>query len=1607
MADTQDSNHVAAPQAEEAITAALLDLTGDLDKAQVLQQKLPAWWIDADPQTRQALQDAHEHSQRPHEQAARLLARVKSLRAFCAERLKVFLATKGHASLDIEHDVLEVPRRTVRVKGFSGPVVDAIRIETHSLLQAAMQNFPLVRAEPGAMPHGTLIRTAHKRVSRLSAETFIAYCRELDLGAAYQQHVREVFNLPSPGQAPEDLDSGYNAAVAGVGKSRCLQMQIDLHIAFAKGDISRPTYTLLLALIKADLPASDMTHLLYHGKPMVWRGLNVGGTCLWGVMVLASAIEDGFPPGPVVLYMPNEPVRPWYEYPSLEDFRQYLTLKLQVQTYRQFFTGYLDESERIGFFQRFDQARTLARLEPVVETGNLSRFFFNVCTGKLLLDACTLAVPTAQADEDASKQRLQRYLDAGLTLLNLAGFVLPVLGQLMLGVGIGQLLGEVFESIDDWSHNEKAEALEHLVKVAQSIAGMAAFAAGAKAFGAVKRLATQPVNFFDGMEAVKRPDNSEWLWRRRLTAYRQPPEVVASAVGNASGMYQVNGQSYVKVEGRLYAVAFDTTARRWSVMHPLRGEAYRPPLQHNRAGGWQFVWERHQDWEEKSYILTRLNPSLAALHAEQLKDISTIADLSVPQLQYLAQESLLLPGRFHDGVVRFKQEQKVRDLTWQLEHQEQLDSSTARTQMLALPHMPGWPTGRFFEVLDSEGTLLERYPDPAPFDYEDLSIHITEQQLEGSQVMPTLLGALGAEEKKALLGGVVEPGEAQAMLSRRLLASLKRSHRLVYEQLYQEADGVTHRDHGLLKAHYPSLPSGIAGELLSGASTVQRWQLRKTGRVPLLLAQRTREALQVVEEDQALSGLFWPRQGTEATHRLAVGLLARVPGWPKEMALQVRRAALNGELIAQLGAQGTTRLRTVVTSVEGFQAFDEQGKALGDVAAGGEGFYQALIDTLSADQRVTLRLTGTESAGQLRHELLYKAQAQRNTLFRYLWPERPVPESPVECVQALRGEPVQQLDVLMRKAGKLYPTLSPRQIAVWLENLGLDHLSRAKAVAVLEKQFEALHRTLMQWCDDNAALKKLPYPAEDCRLSRQSVMKAIEHSWKHITLLPDEQGLKVQSLVLDGMVVGPLPILPPEIDFTHVHRLSLNHMALNDDVAYFLKHFKGLDTLELQGNQLTRLPEVLSQISGLQYLRLNDNRLQLTEYTREKLSGLIELKVLNLNNNPLLNPPMINRMFELRALFLRNCMLKELPSGLRMLPYLETVDLRSNTITALPQWLSDVPRGVAQTLNLGANPLAPPSRLLLSDYRKRIGVGMGYLEDDIARLTEQKAQELWFKDVTADFLTKQSIWLALKDEGGSDGLFNLLAELGGTADATQVREDMSRRVWRVLDAAAGDADLRAEVFDRAATPINCDDGAAASFSNLEVLTQLHEVSKGVEGGQLTAKPLLRLGRGLFRLDQLECYAQSYCAENPSADPLEVSLAFRTGLVDRFNLPGQPSHMRFARLGGVTPQDLTSAAHRLHTAELSSALLNYLVELPLWTDYLKKTFSRQFERLNQPFEVRMHGVFDQGQTLSDAVYRERLDEVLREKTRVEKAEISRLTEDALKFDELNLCQVALA
>lgn len=99
-------------------------------------------------------------------------------------------------------------------------------------------------------------------------------------------------------------------------------------------------------------------------------------------------------------------------------------------------------------------------------------------------------------------------------------------------------------------------------------------------------------------------------------------------------------------------------------------------------------------------------------------------------------------------------------------------------------------------------------------------------------------------------------------------------------------------------------------------------------------------------EDDALSGLYLPELATDATRRIALGLLPRVPGWPEDVLLQIRQESLDGSVMGQVGNASAATTRTLVQSNLGWRAYNGQGAPLGPMAEGPEGFYEALLNSL-------------------------------------------------------------------------------------------------------------------------------------------------------------------------------------------------------------------------------------------------------------------------------------------------------------------------------------------------------------------------------------------------------------------------------------------------------------------------------------------------------------------------------------------------------------------------------------------------------------------------------------------------------------------------------------
>lgn len=1597
---------------QQQLQAALLEMTGDLAKADVLQKRLPGWMINAPKGLLEALEKDAERVEEARTAVDGRLRRLRSLDEFCSGHLKAYCQKKWQVTVDPKKDLFVYATYEYQKAVLPLEYERSLKLERQSLLHMALQNFSEEEARAGhySEESGLQAGSAPYAAIAVSAHEFAKGCRELDLGRLYQQHIAEVFHL----DIGETADGPYvNGAAVDIGWMKTLDVRIDAHIACMRGDITQDSYAMLCTLLDRNMTPAQAKDLLFQGRPVLWQGLNALDCCLWSVVVFSGRPIGDYPEEPCVVYMPNEPKRPFFEYPSLNDFKVYLDLKLEVSTYRTFFTGYLGEVDRLVFFSRFGEHRTLGVLAAKPITTSLALHFFATYVGKLQIDARTLAVPVVDVDEDVRKQRLLEYLDAGLTLLNLAGFVVPALGLLMTGVAVGQMLGEVYEGIEDWRRGDKVEALKQLGAVAESLTSMVLFAAGAKVVGKVLKRARRGIEgYFQELEAIRLDDGNLRLWRPDILPYAHDQHLVENRVADAEGIYKVGGHSYVKVNGFVHQVSFDPKLGQWRANPAVRQTAYRPAMLHNGEGAWRFSFEKPETWEDEGYLFSRLEPASRhpVLDSRKLQLVKSIMDKPHRWGYHLAQECLPFPARFRDLYERFRLEHSIRDLIWLLERSVYLNAESAILQMHALPLLSGWPKGRYFEVLDAQGGVKARYPSTGFIDDVRQRLTITEKAVSEGKVFDVLLSRLDEQQKIGLLGEGITANQEHAVLARQLLEHLKADRKPLFEQLYQSYDGPVPQEWELLRKTYPQLPYRVMREVMAEASSVERESLRDKQRVPMGLAESVRYALEEQRLDRALAGFEQPELAGLDTQCLAVRMLPRVDGWDKSLRLELRQDSPQGDLLALGGVESASVRRVVVRSTAGFEPFDDNAVSRGDVQSGPDGLFETILGTLEDRQRATLKLPleGTESGWRLRRMVADRAQSERDVAAEAFSTKAHEPltvETPCRLADPATGSAAQS-SALVRKVKKIYPLLSDEQAFDLLQSVsGVDELSRAKAVARMEDDLGHLRAILKHWKNNVGDLETQP-GFRDIRQSRQQVAERIEACWRRQGFVLDELQVPVYGLTLDGMRVGSLPKLPHEIRFDHVRQLSLKNMRLDDDAAYFLRHFKGLRRLDLDRNNLTRLPEYLSRMPELDSLSLPHNQLALTEYTRKKLADMTTLRRLDMSHNPVEVHLDVSNMHDLHTLLLQDTRIVDLPIGLGRLAHLEQVDLRNNWITVLPDWVFTITRGFSQAINLAGNPLSATTMTALVRYRDEMGIGMGLVDDDQSRFTELSARAAWLPDeVSAQDANKRTLWANLRDDPDSAPLFILLAKLSDTADSLYVREDLSRRVWDVLQSTHDSVELREQVFQLAAQPPNSSDQAAETFSQIEVLKTVKNATRQAGRGQGNTDVLLTLGRGLFRLSELEKIAARYAVEHSSEYPLEVSLAYRVGLAKSLQLPGQPKHMQYASLADLTSSALERARGQVLKAELSPAFLCFIAQLSFWKVHLKQQFPREFGLVTEPFDVQQQTIFENGQNLTDGEYRRQIEALRSPRQQAINEVLERLTQQMMKHQDLGICHVS--
>lgn len=1293
--------------------------------------------------------------------------------------------------------------------------------------------------------------------------------------------------------------------------------------------------------------------------------------------------------GPLIAYVPDDPDHPLKEYPSLTEFMKTLIGQLRDSQYQAFFSRFVAHKDKGHFFTRVNERLTTFTwqqrepldmgpwwretavenpdAEPITNliSGELWQTLFVERRDKAIADARHIAVPTGDEDATTRFKRLTSYLSIGWNIFNFTAMLVPGLGEVMLGIMVAQMLAELAEGIEEWSKGDREEASAYLNGVLINFAQLALMGVGhVLPTGRLTPIKVSP--FVENLKPVE-VAGKQRLWNPDLKPYEQSIVLPQDAPVSEEGLYRHQGQDLTQLDDKYYGVKQQTDTGQHRLQHPTRPDAYQPLLEHNGAGSWKTELDRPLEWD-RARLLRRLGVSVDGFTDETLEQALGASGVHENVLRRLHVEHETPPAMLVDTLKRFKTHADAQACADRIVANRMSDEWADWVPRF-MTELPGWPDAKAIEVFDrpdfSGASIKEGYADALPAQ----TLKMTRQELLDGKLSERVVGFLNEQELRELHGQWLS-GNRQARIdaTQALLGGqARKSGRQLFDSLYSRRERSADPRVQLLKRDYPQLSTSMAEELLRHAEPADLQHLSSKQRVPLTLARQAREAEQQVRLARAYEGLYLDELADSDTERLALHSLETLPGWSADVRLEIREYSFEGVLRDSIGSESAPIRKVLIVGDDGkYQARD----ALDQHLHGEDTLYASVLHALPDTQRTALGF-GIHDAARLEKSVQARPLA-REQLAPILLDNPLLKPAYDPAFMGLRGGMqgyAQQAPYgmeLHRRARSLYPGFSSEQIETLLAELSQNSGTAHIGLTVREMEFNRFNATMQRWMNSpTVSFRFSPAGVAEWQ-SRDTVYKALRQCLQR----SGPPGVEVpgvlqpQALILDRMAMNRHLASFPELEanFDHVTTLSLRNNDMLPGQASFLRPFRQVRFLDLQGNLLKEIPQVVTDMSHLRNLVLNNNRIELNALSVARLKRLTRLRSLGLRGNPLRLAPDISQMPRLQVLQLDDTGLDSWPVGLFAQPRPRNIflDLRQNPISRIPDvapgsfraellartWLSREPRWIS-----------PDNLNTLRLYIESVGLDperpyppRGTLDSTF--WSEGLSEQQW--------RTRQPIWDAVEDEFNSVPFFNEICQLTQSADFTAAgtyRADLTAKVWRMLEAMAADGELREKLFTRAAAPTECVDGGTELFNAMGVEVLRHE-AYGLIRPDLIEPQLLELARGKSRLDELGAIARKRVAERLSngeqfqridaqgnvtgtIDEVEVHLAYMTDLAERLDLPWQARGMQFRKLAGVSKEMIEAAFERVKALEEGDLLRDQILNQPLWRTWLEDSNPEAF------------------------------------------------------------------
>ncbi|WP_043202021.1 NEL-type E3 ubiquitin ligase domain-containing protein [Pseudomonas putida] len=564
---------------------------------QYIAQRLPSWMMRLSVAEFTLLSGALMELLACREGLSAALARLDNLDAFTRPLLHEALG--AHGELDVDRLFFRqwytFTSPTVSYVTSRLPVVDSDYYDL-PVLEAALGNFTAEQQRD--QPRGNcLVDELGALRSELSAPRFAKLCRELDLGQKYQAH----------------LDSVLQPEVRGLlARRERYSMLVDALQARAQGVLSAGQMQWVVQL------CLQGTLGQLEGAPVRVRQLALFGCSLQQIVVL-DVVDEGVlynTSKRVLVYVPGDPHGPWSVRSDLEDYaRRVLGKRLREDDYRRFFNRFVLRRDSQRFFsavsERFDDIAAWATRDLDEQTFAYSLPLFEHLAddwvARIKDDAAIIAPPVGQLDREVQAEHGRRLRAEGWTLLGIAGFFVPGIGAVLLGVMAWELLEQTFQAVGDWQDNERNAALAHLLNVGKGLLAVGATVA-------VVATARRAWSEVDKLVPAQLAGGEEKLWNADLKPYRceSPPD---TATRDMERVYHLGERRWISMDGHWYEVGWCDADEQWQLL-PYQG--YAPPLRHNGAGAWRLWCEQPAEWDDTHQLFRRLGRPFSGLDDAQI-----------------------------------------------------------------------------------------------------------------------------------------------------------------------------------------------------------------------------------------------------------------------------------------------------------------------------------------------------------------------------------------------------------------------------------------------------------------------------------------------------------------------------------------------------------------------------------------------------------------------------------------------------------------------------------------------------------------------------------------------------------------------------------------------------------------------------------------------------------------------------------------------------------------------------------------------------------------------------------------------------------------------------